>query len=81
MDKSSVFDSDFLTNDSLVPAFAFGCESQSVQMTRLHQTSIRIYCTVKMFFGNQRAALGQHQNIFRYPYTGAVKAYRFTYQR
>ena len=40
MNKSSVFESDFLTNDSLVPAFVFCRESQS--LTRLHQTSIGI---------------------------------------
>ena len=40
MNKSSVFESDFLTNDSLVPAFVFCRGSQ--RLTRLHQTSIGI---------------------------------------
>jgi hypothetical protein len=43
-----VFESDFLTNDSLVPAFVFGHESQSLKrpalngIYALHQTSIGI---------------------------------------
>jgi hypothetical protein len=40
MINSSVFESDFVTNDSLVPAFVFHRERQSI--TRLHQTSIWI---------------------------------------
>ena len=27
-----------------------------------------------MLFDNQRTAIGQFQNIFRYPYSGAIKA-------
>jgi len=48
MNKSSVFDSDFLTNDSLVPAFVFGREGQRITRPAingiydLHQTSIGI---------------------------------------
>ena len=73
MNNASVFESDFLTNDSLVPAFVFCRESQSVQMTRLHQTSIGISRKIKALFDKQRAAMGQLQNIFRYPYSGAIK--------
>jgi hypothetical protein len=40
MNTSSVFESDFLTNDSLVPTFVFYRGSQ--RLTRLHQTSIEI---------------------------------------
>ena len=42
MNKSSVFTLDFLTNESFVPAFVFGQQSQGVELTRLHQTSIVI---------------------------------------
>jgi hypothetical protein len=53
MNKSSVFKSDFLTNDSLVPAFVFCRESQSLTrpaisgIYALHQTSIGINWTAK----------------------------------
>jgi hypothetical protein len=48
MNNSSVFESDFLTNDSLVPTFVFGHESQTLKRPAingiydLHQTSIGI---------------------------------------
>ncbi len=48
MNKSSVFESDLLTNDSLVPTFVFGHESQGLTRRAisgiydLHQTSIGI---------------------------------------
>ena len=48
MNKTSVFESDFLTNDSLVPAFVFCRGSQSLTRPAisgiydLHQTSIEI---------------------------------------
>jgi hypothetical protein len=44
MNNSSVFESDFLTNDSLVPTFVFGHESQTLKRPEisgiydLHQT-------------------------------------------
>ena len=37
MNKSSVFGSEFLTNDSLVPAIVFSRESQGVLFTRIQQ--------------------------------------------
>jgi len=58
MDKSSVFDSDCLASDSLVPVFVFYRERQSVFITRLHQTSIGINWCAKGFFDNQRATMG-----------------------
>jgi hypothetical protein len=53
-------------------------------MTRLHQTSIGINHAdgvTKTFFDNQRATIGRLQNIFRYPYPGAIKANRLIRQR
>jgi hypothetical protein len=38
MSKTSVFKSEFLTNDYVVPAFVFGRERQSFQLKHLHQT-------------------------------------------
>ena len=58
MNVSSVFESDFLTNDSLIPAFVFYRGSQ--RLTRLHQTSIGInhaHGVTKMIFDNQRATI------------------------
>ena len=65
----------------MVLTFVFGLESQSVSITRLHQTSIGINWSVKLFFDNQRATIGQHQNIFRYPCSGAIKAKRLGSER
>ena len=69
---SFVFESDILASDSLVSAFVFHRECQRI--TRLHQTSIGINWIIKAFFDNQRTAIWQFQNIFRYPYSGAIKA-------
>ena len=83
MNKTSVFESDFLTNDSLVPAFVFCRGSQSLKCPAisgiydLHQTSIGINWIAKMIFDNQRATIGWLQNIFRSPYPGAIKVKRF----
>jgi hypothetical protein len=62
MNNASVFESDFLTNDSLVPAFVFCHERQSI--TRLHQTSIGINWVAKMIFDNQRATIGSFRIYF-----------------
>jgi hypothetical protein len=58
-DGSAVKKTIFLTNDSLVPAFVFYRQCQSVLETCLHQTSIGInhaYGVIKLFFDNQRAS-------------------------
>ena len=65
MNKTSVFESDFLTNDSLVLSFVFYRGRQ--RLTRLHQTSIGINWIAKGFFDNQCTAIRQSQNIFRVP--------------
>lgn len=72
MNNGSVLKSDYLASDSLVPAFVFYRGRQGI--TRLRQTSIEINWTAKVFFDNQRAAIRRPQNIFRHPYSGAIKA-------